>query len=291
MQREKKIISGKLLEVSFYPVYPCGRAVPRRPKEKVSTTAQAKYNRTKAVKKAIRDINANFDTDDLFVTPTYFPENAPQTEEQAERDIRNFIRRIKTKRQAELKRLTGLCKAYPENKDYKKQLKVLQKPFRFYYRTERTCYKSGNKAGKSNWHFHLFITGGIDRDTIEDMWPYRINADRFRPDKFGAEAAARYAAKPAEKDNERVKLHHSRNLAEPKTPPPKDGQISKRGVEKLATQRIEDRAYWEKRYPGYKFLRCFARYNEYNGNWYVTTLMYRYDHDPPEWTISEWLEE
>lgn len=293
MIREKRIISGKLLEANFYPIFENGRRMPRGPKIKRSTAAQEKYNRQKAVKKAIRDINANFDTDDLFIHPTYAQKNAPQSEAEAERDIRNFIRRIKTKRQSEQKRLQALVRQYPDNEEYKKRLKVLKKEFRFYYRTERTDYKSGPYAGMVNWHFHMFITGGIDRDTIEEMWADRINADRFRPDKFGPESAARYASKPDEKDAERVKLHHSRNLVAPKEPKPKDGQISKRSVENMALKHSEDRAYWERRYPGYTFIRCFPQYNEYNGHWYVTALLYKYGDAkaPPDWNIGEWNDE
>lgn len=294
MQREQRIISGKLLEANFYPIFADGRRMPRGPKLKKSTAAQEKYNRQKSVKRAIRDINTNFDTDDLFIHPTYAPADAPRTKEEAKRNIDNYRRRIETKRISELKRFEKLLSADPQNKEYRKRIRILKKPFRWYYRLEEVNYKSGPYAGRVNYHYHFFVTGGIDRDTIEDMWPYRINADRFRPDKFGAEAAARYATKPSEKENERVEIHHSRNLKKPRELKPKDGQISRRGVEKLARTRKEDKQYWENRYPGYTFIRCFPRYNEYNGHWYVTVLMYRYENEkasPPEWTISEWLDE
>ena len=199
MQREQRIISGKLLEANFYPIFSDGRRMPRGPKIKKSTAAQERYNRQKSVKRAIRDINTNFDTDDLFLHPTYAPADAPRTKEEAKRNIDNFRRRIETKRISELKRFEKLLSFDPQNKEYRKRIRILKKPFRWYYRLEQVTYKSGPYAGKTNYHYHLFITGGIDRDTIEDMWPYRINADRFRPDKFGAEAAARYATKPSEK--------------------------------------------------------------------------------------------
>lgn len=274
MQREKKTISGPLLEADFYPIYSDGRQISRGPKVKKSTVAQQKYNRAKAKKKAVRDINANFDKDDLLITVTYDAASAPQTEEEAERNMINFRRRIKDKRISELKRYKKLYKEDPKP-EYKKIIKVLEKPFKFYYRTERTDYKSGKYAGRCNWHYHLFITGGLDRDTVEDMWPYMINADRFRPDKFGPEAAAKYAAKPAEQDNEKIKIHHSRNLTPSVVPKPKDGRITKRGVEMLCKIHSEDREYWEKRYKGYRFIRSFPRFNNYNGNWYLTVIMYK----------------
>jgi len=292
MQREKKIVAGKLMSVSFYPIQADGKQLPRGPKKKKSTAAQAKYNKQKATQRTIMLINANFDTEDLFITATYPPDKAPATIEDANRDIDNYIRRVKTKRASEIKRLENFVKKYPDNPEYKKQLKILKRPLKVVMRTAQTDYKSGVNAGKSNFHFHICITGGIDRDKMEDMWPYRINCDRFRPDKFGPEAVGKYMSRQ-ESDGEKVKIRHTRNLEQPKLLKYKDGQISRRGVESIARKRTEDKEYWEKRYPGYKFLRCFARYNEYNGHWYVTALMYRYGEKEtvPEWTISEWLDE
>ena len=106
MQREKQTFSGPLLEADFYPVFEDGRRIPTRaPKSKPSTAEQRKYNRTKATKKFIRLANANFDSSDYLMHPTYRPELAPQTEEEARRDLTNYLRRVKTKRTAEAKRL------------------------------------------------------------------------------------------------------------------------------------------------------------------------------------------
>lgn len=66
----------------------------------------------------------------------------------------------------------------------------------------------------------------------------------------------------------------SLNLIQP-TEKLRRGRMSARTVEKIALQRTDDREYWESRYRGYKFLRCRASYNPYNGQWYVTALMYR----------------
>ena len=104
--RNKKTISGKMLEVDYYPIFDDGRRVPTRaPKTKPSTEAQEKYNRAKAKKKIVRLVNANFDNTDFFVHPTYEDFQAPQTEEQARKDIVNYLRRIKTKRKSELKKV------------------------------------------------------------------------------------------------------------------------------------------------------------------------------------------
>ncbi len=292
MERIKQTKSGRLMEVDFYPVFEDGRRIPTRaPKTKRSTKEQEKYNRNQAIKKTVRLINANFDTGDILMHPTYEQDKAPQTYEEAVRDISNYIRRVKTKRVAELKRITGLLKKDPKDKQLRKQQKKLSAPFKYYIAIEEEIYKTGKRAGRSNWHFHLFMTGGIDRDTLEDMWPngMRTNADRFQPERFGPEAAARYISK-CPKGKKRFR--HSQNLTAPTVPKPKDGIISRRGVERLAKERVDDREYWEKRYKGYRFIRCFPRYNEYNRHWYVTVIMYRASESEPlpEWKMDDWTE-
>ncbi len=292
MQREKHTKSGRLLEVDFYPVWNDGRKMPTRaPKSKPSTAEQEKYNRQQSVKKFVRKINANFDTGDVWMHPTYEPTKAPQTEAEARRDINNYIRRVKTKRAAELNRVLWLLEHNPKDKRLKEMCKKLRQPLKYAGVIEEKTYKSGPFKGKKNWHFHLLLTGGIDRDVLEDMWPngMRTNADRFQPEKFGPETAAKYMAKAPKNSR---KFFCSKNLKKPKIPPPKDDRISKRGVERLAKNRIDDREYWERRYKGYRFIRGFARYNNYNGHWYVSVVMYKANNDIelPEWGFDEWLE-
>lgn len=302
MQREKKTYSGPLLETDFYPIFEDGRRIPTRPpKTKVSTEAQKKYNRTQATKKLIRLVNVNFDSTDYLMHPTYSPENAPQTEGEARRDIINYLRRVKTKRASELKRLRkDLIAAeeavtkIPENEylsssvgKLKKQIKKLESPFKYIYVIEKQTYKSGIYMGRTNWHFHLFLTGGIDNRTLEEMWTngVRANCNNYQPNKFGPEAAARYMSKDPQGAK---RFSYSRNLMCP-IEKRKDGKISKRTVESMATLRIDDRDFWEKRYRGYRFVRCYSRFNKYNGYWYVSVIMYKADREVPQWKENEWI--
>lgn len=290
MIREKHTKSGKLFEADFYPIWNDGRRIPTRaPKTNRSSAAQAKYNHSQAVKKAVRIVNANFETGDIFMHITYRPESAPLTEKAAKRDFANFIRRVKTKRVSELKRVSALLKENPNDKSLQKQKAKLAQPFLYYCLLEETVYKSGKHKGKSNWHFHLLMTGGIDRDTLEDMWDKnaRVNADRFQPERFGSESAARYITKDLHGSR---KVLRSKSLKKPISPKPKDGRITARGVQMLATQRVDDKAYWERKYKGYRFIQCFSRFNEYNGNWYVSVVMYKSDGgEMPQWEVDEWI--
>ena len=304
-EREKKTKSGPLLEVDFYPVFEDGRRLPTRPtKTKRSTKEQAEYNRRQAEKKIVRLVNANFGADDYFMHPTYEPAKAPQNEKEARRDIVNYIRRVKTRRAAELRKVIksiasaeSAISKLPDNEilqetlaELKKQRRKLEEPLKYVYVIEKQIYKTGIYSGRNNWHFHLFITGGLSDRELEKMWTngLRTNANNFQPEKFGPEAAAKYMVKDPQGSKRFV---CSRNLKKPSTPPPKDGKITRRGVERMAKERVDDREYWEKRYKGYRFVKCYARYNNFNGYWYVSVVMYKTAGAPPKWDIKEWLEE
>ena len=300
MLREKKTISGPLLEIDIYPVTADGRrCATRSPKTKPSAEAQKKYNQQMATKKLIRLVNANFGTGDHFVHPTYRSESAPQTEEEARRDIVNYLRRVKWRREKELAalkkeraELSEILDMIPKAKhinsrakELDKKIKQLSRPFKYIYVIEKQTYKTGARAGRANWHFHCFISGGLDREALEECWPHEINADTFRPDKFGPEAAAKYLAKDPQGTK---RFSCSKNLTKPKEKV-KDGVISRYGAERIAKQRIDDAAYWERRHKGYKFVRCYPRYNEFNGHWYISTVMYRTDGTAPPWEDDNWL--
>lgn len=302
MQREKQTYSGPLLEADFYPVFNDGRSIPKRaPKTKVSTDEQKRYNRTVATKKFIRLVNANFDSSDYLMHPTYQPEYAPKKEDDARRDIVNYLRRVKTKRASEVKRLKKellsakeAATVMPNNKylsdsvkNLNERISKLEQPFKYIYVIEKQTYKTGIYAGLVNWHFHLFLTGGIDNKILEGMWSngLRTNCNNYQPDKFGPEAAARYMSK----DPQGAKsFSYSRNLTKSQEKI-RDGRVSKNTVSKMASERFNDKEYWEKRYKGYRFIRCYKRYNEYNGFWYLTAIMYRTEGEPPKWSCEEWI--
>lgn len=308
--REKRTIAGPLMEVSLYPVWDDGRRMPERaPKTKQTTEAQRKYNEEQARKKMVMRINANFCASDYWMHPTYQPERAPQNEAAAKRDLANYIRRVREARKKALEekkeQLTAAKAALEQNggaaasvggkkaarataylknelKRLKQQVKQLKRPLKYYYCIERQEYKSGPNKGRLNWHFHLFITGGLSDKEMEALWfnGVRVNCDNFQPERFGPEAAARYMGK--ESADGRRRFGCSRNLKKPDEKI-RDGHFTRRQVEKIATQRVDDRAWWERQYPGYRLLETNCRWNEYNANWYVTAVMYKTDADPPAW--------
>lgn len=310
--REKRTQSGPLLEIDIYPVWDDGRRVPsREPKSKATTEAKQKYNDEQAVKRIVRLVNANFDKTDYWMHPTYFPDAAPQDEREARRDLVNYIRRVRDRRKKELadakeqlkaarvaldlvrlnaersrRKSAQQAKAHLEEKvsELKKRIKKLNRPLKYVYVIERQVYKTGKREGLANWHFHLFISGGLDDKTMEALWKQgvRVNCDNYQPDRFGPEAAARYMGK----DPQGRRWSCSRNLTKP-AERTRDGKYTRRQVEKIATQRVDEAAWWERQYPGYRFLRCLSRWNEYNANWYVTAVMYKTDLPAPAW-LDQW---
>lgn len=82
----------------------------------------------------------------------------------------------------------------------------------------------------------------------------------------------------------------SRNMTPPRVPDPsrRDGRTSNRQLEKWAKERVNDAEFWERKYKGYRFERCFARKNPYNGHWYISVIMYRATEEMPPWTLDDW---
>lgn len=216
----------------------------------------------------------------------------------------NFLHRVKTRRKRKLenakKKLSDARKAFEivrenqflkdEIEKIKAEIKKLSEDFKYIYVLECVNYKSGRYAGRKNFHFHMFMTGGLSAKEIQQIWNHGgIKCDFFKPDQYGAEAAPAYMSKDSKG---RKRFTYSRNLKQPKQSKPKDGHISARTVEKMATQRVEDAAYWLHRYRGYRFIRCYSRLNPYNGHWYVSVVMYRKSNNSEwltKWSIDDWI--
>ena len=293
MIREKRIQSGQLLEAEFYTVLSDGRRLGRAPKTKRSTKEQEAYNKKQQRKKVVRLVNANFGRDDILMTLTFIPSDDAESDRQAKREIANFLRRVKRYRERKVKEWDEMLRARPKSKRINDNLKKAKEPMRYIYAVESGIYQRGQRKGKKRYHFHLFLTGcgEGDRDAYEKLWNGRTNADRYRPETFGPEAAAKYLTKQHRKDDaepERTQSYVcSRNLRRP-AEKVKDGKVSEHKLDLMARKRVSDAAYWERMYKGYKFIRCYARWNDYNAHWYVSVVMYRADGDPPPWSIEDW---
>lgn len=295
MINEKRTVSGKLLEIDIYPVWKNGHRVPEK-KPALSLPEQIRYNHRQCEKKLIRLVNANFDDKDIIMHPTYSPENAPLDEERARNDLKNYLNRVRRKRKSELKKINKQIAELPNTATFDTlrekltaQKKKLEQPFKYIYVIEEVVYQTGPYKGLVNYHFHMCVTGGLDRDVYEDMWKggARTNADRYQPKKYGPEALAKYIVKSHRRAGAKAYVC-SRNIEDPDEKIKKT-RLTPGGVERLAKQRADDNAYWEKRYKGYRVLKTYPRYNQYNGHWYLTVIMYADSaENMPKWKFDEW---
>ncbi|MGL5084946.1 MAG: rolling circle replication-associated protein, partial [Clostridium sp.] len=156
-------------------------------KEKESMKKQKNLNDKNAKKHLIRLLNTNFTDKDLSVTLTYDKENLPGAEEEARKDVANYLRRIKTYRKK-------------QGMEDLKYIAVVE-------------YKEAGEGKKTIRLHHHIVISGMDRDLAEQLWKKgRANADRLKADEFGYEGLARYISKDP-KGNKR--WTQSRNLKQP----------------------------------------------------------------------------
>ncbi len=135
---QKRTLLGKYMEIEEYAASKNGRRLTRAGKEKPSSEAQRKKNERQAEKKLTRLMHCNFDEKDFFLTLT-FKNKHSITEEMAEREFNNYIRRVKNIR----------------NKNGISELRYIVVM---------------GKDKKNGLHFHLVISGGMPKAVIESLW-------------------------------------------------------------------------------------------------------------------------
>lgn len=241
--REKKIYSGKILEVEIYPISLQERKQKRKKKEKESAVKQKNLNDKNAKKHLIRLLNTNFTDKDIAVHLTYTDKELPENEKQVKRDISNYLRRIKNYRRKqgldELKYIAVL--EYAEQENNKKAVRV---------------------------HHHI-VMSGMDRDVVEGLWTKgRANADRLKADENGYEALGRYITKDPKGSK---RWTQSRNLKQPVVKV-NDFKFSKKKAIDVS-RNCEDRQMFEKLYPGYFLNDCKVAINEITAETYLYIKM------------------
>ena len=249
LYRTKTITSGLVREVEIYPVYDSPSAA-RAAKANQSRQAQQNQNEKNAKKALIRKINANFNENDLHVTLTYKDKRLPN-EAEALKDIRNFIRRVRSLRKRE---------KLPELK--------------YVYVIE---YSDGDRR-RVRVHHHVIMSGGLDRKAIKALWPHGIaNIDELEPEDGSLEGLARYITKPPGGIKRSKRWQASRNLKKPKVTI-SDTKVSKRQVERMALD-MEEAAptIFGNLFADYDFVSCDVKRSDFVAGAYVYAKM----HKPP----------
>lgn len=261
-QRTKSVQAGPMVYVECYPVWDTARrAMDAREEAKREShkKAQEKLNEKNAKKKLERKVNANFKQGDLMITMEYPYRKQPGSDEQAQRDVQNFLRRVKNLRA-------------------KRGLPALK----YIYVTERTMSATWGER----WHHHAIMSGdGMGREELETMWASRrgglCNTRRCQPNEKHLSGFARYltsdkAGRTMDKDGKnpqsramRRRWNCSKNLVEPKETVA-DKKISVRRACRIAEATMDNaREIFAKLYPDCDLIEVHAKHSRWATGVYV----------------------
>lgn len=254
--RTKTITSGSIVECEIFPIWK-NRSEVKKAREYVTPEAQRAVNERNAKKTIIRKINTNFTSEDVVCHLTYAGE--PPSLDEARKDIRNYIRRIK---------------------DFRRRYNLPE--MKYIYVIE---FDDGETGRLKRIHQHI-IMSAIDRDIAEGLWGKgRANCDRLKPDEYGLEALARYMVK----DPRGVKRWAgSRNLLEPIVTIA-DHKVSKHQIEKIALEFEESGGViLSSKYPDCNLLDVVTKRSDYVAGVYVYAKMRkRRNNQKPKEKLSE----
>lgn len=295
--REKKSYCGNYMEVDIIPMTEKAELATkgkRGKKKKVSVPKQTDLNDKNSKRYLVLLGNGNFGRGDLHTTLTYDEQNLPQTVEDAEREVTNYLRRI----------------------DYRRNKLSLEK-LKYILVTEYKFEKDGQSIKRI--HHHIIMNGGMDRDEVEAMWTkqrinwkrwkaddaYRdgikqigyANADRLQVNENGIEALCKYIVKDPQgkkrysssrnlirpeverKDNKPAETakesqwKHSKNLIMPEEKC-NDFKYNRKKVEKLAKSADAGLAEFKKIYSNYDIVSVEPVYYEATG-WHIYLKMWK----------------
>lgn len=242
--RTRTIKAGPRLEVEIYPIFgreSTGRL--RAAKHNLTTEAVQRNNEERSRRKLIQLIDANFDERDYHVTLTYA--GTPPAYEQARKDVKNFLRAVKRKREQR-----GLDE------------------LKYVYTIE-----DEQDGKRKRIHIHAIMNGGISREELEQIWERGYaNVDNLQPDENGLEAIARYITK---QQKNRRKWARSRNLTQPKVRT-SDTKVSNARVRRLAVDFPNSaKEIMEKLFPQYTHTRTIMRFSDVVDGAYIRCVMRR----------------
>ncbi len=240
--REKRVSSGMREEIFIYPEFAKAKKGKRASKYKASSETQQRLNNKNAVRKLARLINCNFGKKDILVTVEYQDWNRPDTLEQVQKDIRDYIRRLRYY--------------------YRKNSKVLKYII---------VFEAGELRG--NYHVHIFLSGGVDRDKIESLWGRGCaNCKRLQPDYYqGLDRVAGYVSKSPLGSKRWIP---SKNLDKPKE---RVKTISRRKAEEFLDA-LQDKVTAHKVLDGAQLLGIDELDNEINGCLYAVVDILHSEH-------------
>ena len=236
--REQAFTCGDYKYIRVFPVFEQPKGC-RRPRFKPTSDVQERLNEYNSRQHLARLIAANFTASDVWIHPTFRPEDLPETVEDFKRVFHNFIRR--------------LGRAYKRRGAELKYVAVLEV----------------SETGR--YHVHMIVNSLLTADAFRDIWGMgRVRVDALDFDETGVIGLANYMTKYRLLTKRYLR---SRNLIDP-PPETRDGRISQRKLRELAAS-ADVAAEFEALYPGYRFAVCRPFYNEINTYRYLSVVMYK----------------
>ena len=252
--RRRTTVSGPRIDAEVFPVF--GRSQRgdlRRAKHQATREAQQRANDERSRLHLIQLVETNFTEKDVAVGLDYAGQ--VPTPERVDKDIRNFIARVRRARKK-----AGL----PELK--------------YIYAIGGDEMPAAGYSGKRP-HVHMMMSGGIGRDELEKMWKNgRANCDRLQPRGEGLGGIAVYFTRQKQDRPEKPgvrKWRGSRNLKQP-VKRSRDARMPNNRVKRIALDfRNEAKGIMEKLYPGYVFQDCQIRYSDVVDGVYIRCVLRR----------------
>lgn len=243
LYKTKTIKSGRVLEAETCQVL--GWADRQRAKAAMQSEKHRedveRINERNSWKRMRRLAEANFTGADLWLTLTYPDVTRAVSIERAQKDLTNYIARIKRWRE-----------------------KRGMEPIKYIYVIE------GSEDESLKIHHHI-IMSGMDRDAAEALWRKgRTKCEYLQPDDKGLEQVTRYMLKQPRargidgRLKKQKRWNSSRNLTQPVETESKS-RISRRQAERIALTMDTDpsaaREIYERAYPGYRFVQLEVRWS------------------------------
>ena len=244
VQREKQTFCGaEYKEIDIYTAN-TNKAMGRSPRRCATPPKQQNLNDKNARRYLVQLINTNFrDNTDYLLHLTYDNNNLPATIEEAERNCRNFIRRLNYLLQKQAK----------EN-------------CRYIIVTSDTSTKTGKPI---RIHHHIILSCDLSEKEILKNWNYgrrNLNELQGREDKYNK--LVEYLKKNT---GGKKRWVSSRGLKKPKVQT-NDRKFTRRQIEKIA-KAPPDLELWERIYKGWELIKSEnafeCTYNDLMG-WHIS---------------------
>lgn len=267
VQRTQTVKAGKLLYVKSFPIWDTSarrdaEAKLQQAKEKKGTTAaQKRLNARNAAERLELLINANFGAGDLLPSLTYRAGGQPKDMQEANRNVRNFIARLR-----------NACRkqGIPDPE--------------YVYVTE-----TKETRRRVEYHHHMVLRIQMPRDEVEAIWKRKHGHANIKiawDEENNLTQWAKYMAKEVcgnVRSDEYTSRHRwaaSKGLKAPE-PRTSDKRISRRRVEAMAKDIRQDpdmaKLHMAAIYPGYEVLEMRIKTSEWVGGAYVEAVMYNPD--------------